>query len=213
VDELVAFSEIAKNLQMGLVLGPVGVFNAVVAHYAAANPAVVAHYRLTMSRARSVSFNPGVTVKERFKMFRRNGGMFYARDTATMSKESLGTKDRAQASRLVAAKNQAQEQPALNKGMAKVYLAAASPEFALRTWTDVMEKYVTSGAESSKDRKERAFRSRPYVGLHKLKLIDTAAEHLFAVLEHQKAGNSTHYLRRLHNFALHLGWLLAPVMQ
>jgi hypothetical protein len=146
-------------------------------------------------------------------MFRRKGGMFYARDTATMSKESLGTKDREQASRLVAAKNQAQEQPALNKGMAKVYLAAASPEFALRTWADVMEKYVTSGAESSKDRKERAFRSRPYVGLHKLKLIDTAAEHLFAVLEHQKAGNSTHhYLRRLHNFALHLGWLLAPVM-
>jgi len=146
-------------------------------------------------------------------MFRRKGGMFYARDTATMSKESLGTKDREQASRLVAAKNQAQEQPALNKGMAKVYLAAASPEFALRTWTDVMEKYVTSGAESSKDRKERAFRSRPYVGLHKLKLIDTAAEHLFAVLEHKKAGNSTHhYLRRLHNFALHLGWLLAPVM-
>ena len=152
-------------------------------------------------------------MKERFKMFRRKGGMFYARDTATRSKESLGTKDREQASRLVAAKNQAQEQPALNKGMAKVYLAAASPEFALRTWTDVMEKYVTSGAESSKDRKERAFRSRPYVGLHKLKLIDTAAEHLFAVLEHQKAGNSTHhYLRRLHNFALHLGWLLAPVM-
>jgi hypothetical protein len=49
--------------------------------------------------------------------------------------------------------------------------------------------------------------------LHKLKLIDTSAEHLFAVLEHQKAGNSTHhYLRRLHNFALNLGWLLAPVM-
>ena len=92
-------------------------------------------------------------MKGRFKMFRRKGGMFYARDTETMSKESLGTKDREQASRLVAAKNQAQEQPALNKGMAKVYLAAASPEFALRTWTDVTEKYVTSGAESSKDRR------------------------------------------------------------
>ena len=71
-------------------------------------------------------------MKERFKMFRRKGGMFYARDTATMGKESLGTKDRVQASRLVAAKNQAQEQPALNKGMAKVHLAAASPEFASR---------------------------------------------------------------------------------
>ena len=122
-------------------------------------------------------------MKERFKMFRRKGGMFYARDTVTLGKQSLGTTDRVEASRLLAAKNQAVEQPSLNKGMAKVYLSAASPEFASRTWTDVMEKYVTSGAESSKDRKERAFRSRPYVGLHKLKLIDTAAEHFFAVLD------------------------------
>ncbi len=68
-------------------------------------------------------------MKERFKMFRRKGGMFYVRDTATMSKESLGTQDRAQASRLVAAKNQAQEQPALNKGMAKVYLALHLPRW------------------------------------------------------------------------------------
>jgi integrase len=152
-------------------------------------------------------------VKERFKMFRRKGGIYYARDTVTLGKQSLGTSDRVQATRLVGAKNQAVEQPSLNKGMAKVYLSAASPEFAARTWNDVMEKYVTSGADSSKARKDRAFRSRPYVALHKLKLIDTSAEHLFAVLEHQKAGNSTHhYLRRLHNFALHLGWLLAPVM-
>jgi hypothetical protein len=44
-------------------------------------------------------------------------------------------------------------------------------------------------------------------------LLDTEANHLFAVLEHRKAGNSAHhYLRRLHNYALHLGWLLAPVM-
>src|SRR5471032_2789989 len=43
---------------MGLILGPVGVFNVVVAHYAAANPAVVAYYQLTMSRARSVGVNP-----------------------------------------------------------------------------------------------------------------------------------------------------------
>ena len=152
-------------------------------------------------------------MKERFKMFRRKGGMFYARDTVTLGKQSLGTTDRVEASRLLAAKNQAVEQPSLNKGMAKVYLSAASPEFTSRTWTDVMEKYVTSGAESSKARKQRAFRSRPFVGLHKLKLIDTSAEHLYAVLEHRQAGNSTHhYLRRLHNFALHLGWLLAPVM-
>jgi len=45
------------------------------------------------------------------------------------------------------------------------------------------------------------------------KIVDLKGLHLFGVLEHRKAGNSTHhYLRRLHNYALHLGWLLAPVM-
>ena len=43
--------------------------------------------------------------------------------------------------------------------------------------------------------------------------MDTEAGHLLAVLQHRRAGNSTHhYLRRLHNYALHLGWLLMPVM-
>jgi integrase len=111
------------------------------------------------------------------------------------------------------AKNQAAEQPMLNKGMAKVYLSAASPEFASRTWADVMEHYIKTGVESTRDRKERVFRSRPFAVLRGLKLIDTEAVHLLNIIEHKKAGNSTHhYLRRLHNFALHLGWLLAPVM-
>ena len=152
-------------------------------------------------------------MKERYKMFRRAGGIYYARDSVTRGKQSLGTTERVQAARLVAAKNQAAEQPSLNKGLAKVYLSAASPEFASRTWGDVMEKYVVTGAPSSRARKERVFRSRPYAGLPRLKLIDTVAEHLLAVLGHKQAGNSTlHYLRRLHNYATHLGWLLAPVM-
>ncbi len=51
------------------------------------------------------------------------------------------------------------------------------------------------------------------IRLLKVKLIDTEADHLFAVLEHKKAGNAAHhYMRRIHNYAVHLGWLLAPVM-
>jgi integrase len=97
--------------------------------------------------------------------------------------------------------------------MAKAYLSAKSPELLTRTWADVMEHYVSSGLESTRDRKERAFRSRPFAILRTVKLVDTEAIHLLTVIEHKQAGNSTHhYLRRLHNFALHLGWLLAPVM-
>lgn len=146
-------------------------------------------------------------------MFRRAGGNFYAKDRVTGKSESLETADRAIAKQLLTARNQAVAQPQLNRSMAKAYLSAKSPDLLTRTWAEVMEHYVKSGVESTRDRKERAFRSRPFAMLRTLTLLDTEAIHLLAVLEHKQAGNSTHhYLRRLHNFALHLGWLLMPVM-
>ena len=152
-------------------------------------------------------------MKNRYRLIRRAYGIYYSYDKETGHKESLQTDQRIPAERLIAAKNQAFEQPALNKGMAKVFLSAASPEFASRTWNAVMEHYVKSGVASTRDRKERVFRSRPFVVLRTLKLVDTEAIHLLNIIEHKQSGNSTqHYLRRLHNFALHLGWLLSPVM-
>lgn len=150
---------------------------------------------------------------ERYRMYRRNCGRYYAKDKITGKAESLGTTDKAAAKQLLVARNQAVAQPQLNRSMAKAYLSAKSPELLTRTWADVMEHYVKSGVESTRDRKERAFRSRPFAMFRTLTLMDTEAIHLLAVLEHRQAGNSTHhYMRRLHNFALHLGWLLIPVM-
>ena len=152
-------------------------------------------------------------MQERYRMFRRAGGNFYTRDKITGHSESLETADRAVAKQLLTARNQAVAQPQLNRSMAKAYLSAKSPELLTRTWADVMEHYVKSGVESTRDRKERAFRSRPFAMFRTLTLMDTEAIHLLAVLEHRQAGNSTHhYMRRLHNFALHLGWLLIPIM-
>ena len=152
-------------------------------------------------------------MQERYRIFRRAGGNFYARDKVTGKSESLETADRAVAKQLLSARNQDVAQPQLNRSMAKAYLSAKSPELLTRTWADVMEHYVQSGVESTRDRKERAFRSRPFAMLRTLTLLDTEAIHLLAVLEHKKAENSTHhYMRRLHNFALHLGWLLIPIM-
>jgi len=149
----------------------------------------------------------------RYRMYRRGRGMFYAKDRITGKAESLGTADRMQAQHLLAAKNQAAIQPQLNRAMARTYLMAKSPELVTRTWTEVMEHYTASGVESTRKRKAVAFRSRPFLMLRSIALMDTEAGHLLAVLEHKRAGNSTHhYLRRLHNYALHLGWLLTPVM-
>lgn len=150
---------------------------------------------------------------ERYRMFRRAGGNYYTRDRVTGKSESLETADRAKAKQILAAKNQAVEQPQLNRTMAKAYLSAKSPELLTRTWADIMEHYIQTGVESTCDRKDRAFRSRPFASFRTLTLFDTEAIHLLTVLEHKQAGNSTnHYLRRIHNYALHLGWLLSPVM-
>jgi integrase len=152
-------------------------------------------------------------MQERYRMFRRAGGNFYSRDKITGLSESLGTADRTVAKQLLAARNQAVAQPQLNRTMAKAYLLAKSPDLLTRTWADVMEHYTMSGVEATRHRKGVAFRSRPFATLRNITLMDTEAGHLLAVLEHARAGNSAHhYLRRLHNYALHLGWLLTPVM-
>ena len=101
-------------------------------------------------------------MKNRYRLVCRAYGIYYSLDKETGRRESLQTTQRVHAEKLLAAKNQSVEQPALNKGMAKVFLSAASPEFVTRTWADVMEHYVKSGVESTRDRKERAFRSRPF---------------------------------------------------
>jgi hypothetical protein len=150
---------------------------------------------------------------DRYWVFPRKSGMFYFQDKITGKQQSARTKDKIVADRLLAAKNQSAEQPMLNRSMAKTYLAAKSPELMERTWADVVERYAKGGSEESQDRKRRAFRSQPFARLLKIKLIDTEADHLFAVLEHKKSGNAAHhYMRRIHNYAVQLGWLLAPVM-
>ena len=152
-------------------------------------------------------------MQDRYWLYQRENGVFYLQDKLTGKQESLKTRNAVAANRLLAGKNQSVELPMLNRSMAKTYLAAKSPELMERTWENVINNYVNSGVAESRDRKERAFRSQPFLRLRKVKLLDTEADHLFAVLEHKKSGNAAHhYLRRIHNYALHLGWLLAPVM-
>jgi hypothetical protein len=134
-------------------------------------------------------------MQDRYWLYQRENGIFYLQDKITGKQQSTRTKDDSAAKRLLAGKNQSVEQPMLNRSMAKAYLSAKSPELMERTWENVMEHYAQSGVEATRERKERAFRSQPFLRLRK------------------RAGNAAHhYLRRIHNYAIHLGWLLATVM-
>jgi hypothetical protein len=144
---------------------------------------------------------------------RRSTGIYFIQDRLVKKHESLRTRDTAVAQRLFNAKNQAAEQPMLNVSLAKVYLSGTSPEMATRTWYDVMHAMEQGYKDETLIRWRKAMRAAPYASLHKLVLVYTNSSHFLSVLHHPKAGTSTNkWLRILHNRALDLGWLLAPVM-
>ncbi len=150
---------------------------------------------------------------DQFYLFRRGNGRYYAQDRISKRQTSLNTSNASQAKRLIAAKNQASEMPALNMAMARAYLTAKSPELVNRTWADVMHDLELSYSGSTLLRWGKVIKSPPFRLLANIKLIDTESSHFMEVLRHKRAGVSTNvWLRILHNRALDLGWLLAPVL-
>ena len=149
-------------------------------------------------------------MKARFILFRRQG-VYYAEDTTTRKQYSLRTKDESEAKVLLNAKNESYRQPVLNLQIARAYLTASDPAVASRTWQTVMDQMQTHGKDSSQVRYVRAMKSKSFDGLRDKRLIETNAADFLAVLN--GAGVSvSHFLKRLHNFALGLGWIAVPVL-
>jgi integrase len=149
-------------------------------------------------------------MKSRFILFKR-AGVFYSEDTVTRKQHSLRTKDEAEATTLLNAKNESFRQPVLNLQIARAYLTASDPAMSARTWQTVMEQMQTHGKDSSKTRYVRAMKCKAFDALRGKKLIETNAEDFLKVM----AGGQVsviHFLRRLHNLALALGWLAVPVL-
>lgn len=72
-------------------------------------------------------------------MFLR-GTVFWCQDNDTAKQETLRTKDRATAERLLHAKNEAHQQPIVNLQIARAYLQAGDPAVVSRNWQAVMEE-------------------------------------------------------------------------
>jgi len=79
-------------------------------------------------------------MQDKYRLYRRSNraqGTFYGENRDTGVRESLGTKSKPEAEKLLRAKNEAAIQSAFNREMAKVYIRAQDPEFCNRTWQDV----------------------------------------------------------------------------
>jgi integrase len=153
---------------------------------------------------------PTMHMKTKYTLFRRNG-VYYSQDSASGQQKSLRTRDETEAHRLLNAMNEAQRQPVLNLHLARAYLTASDPAFVERTWQTVMDQLQARGKDSSRERYASVFQSEAFNGLRNKKLLETTADDFFAVFKDGKV-SIVCFLKRLHNFALSLGWIAIPII-
>src|SRR5437764_3203141 len=150
-------------------------------------------------------------MKQRFRLYRRNGGIFYIHDSKTGKQSSLGTRQRTEAVALFSARTQAHTQAHLNLRLARSYLAATDPLVAKRTWQVPMEELASTKRGATRERWQRVVKDKGYDLIRNLPILETQAEHFFKVLRTGTVSTNV-FLRRIHNFALDVGWLPWPVI-
>lgn len=149
-------------------------------------------------------------MKPKFRLFRR-GSTFWCEDTGSGRQHSLRTKNKAEATRLLHGRNEAHAVPFANLQMARAYMMAADPNAPTRTWQDVFETILRQKHGETQRRWRIAAQDKAIPELLKLPLIETRAEHLLRTMEIGKVSTNV-YLRRVHNFALDMSWLPAPII-
>src|ERR1700680_1989672 len=150
-------------------------------------------------------------MKQRYSVFLRPWGVFYYEDHLTGKQATLKTRDKDEAFRLVAAKNENEEAPAFSLHLARVYWKAGDPAGATRTWQHVMEEIPKLKQDETRHRWLTAIKDTALDSVRKLVVLETQAEPFLKVLQDGSVSTNI-YLRRIHNFALDMNWLPWPVL-
>ena len=148
---------------------------------------------------------------QRYRKFKRSWGMWYAFDNVTGNSVSLKTRIRIEAEEKVHAMNETERVPFISLGLARVYLNATDPKLATRTWQEVMEHIVAKKTDETRRRWDVAIRDRNFDCIRKLCVAETRPEHFDRALADGKVSTNV-YLRRIHNHALGMEWLLRSVI-
>lgn len=139
-------------------------------------------------------------MKSRYRLIRRSsrGGAFYCVDNITGKRTSLDTTDEEAAKEIIAAKNNAAKQPALNLQLAKAYLAGIDSGISTRTWRAALFSLTETKHGANKERWERVAKDSALSILLDKVIVQTQAELLLKVLSTGTVSTNV-FLRRLHN--------------
>ena len=154
-------------------------------------------------------------MKNRYRIYIRGkhsgGKIWWIQDNQTNQRESLRTKDKAEAKQLLDLKNQPHHFNGFHVQMARTHLLVSDPQSATRSWQDVMDSIVRKKTGSTKIRWERAAKSKSFDPIRNLVVAGTKSDDFEKVLDGCNVSTNM-YLRRLHNFAIDMNWLLSPVI-
>ena len=139
--------------------------------------------------ARSGRLDDAQAMKERYRLFLRHKSVYYAFDNTTKSFESLKTKDKAEAARMLVALNEAGKQPAMNLSLARVYLRHSDPMVSERTWQHVLDEIIKLKTGPTQYRWQSAAKDKAFNLIRDRVLIETHAEHLLDVLKKGTVSN------------------------
>lgn len=98
-----------------------------------------------------------------------------------------------------------------NLALARVYMAGSDPELLTRTWQDVMDHIVDHRAGETGRRWAVAIQDENFDCIRHVKVVETRPEHFMEALKAGKPSTNV-YLRRIHNYALGMEWLLKSVL-
>jgi len=124
-------------------------------------------------------------MRQKYRMFLR-GSVYWVQDNDSGKQESLRTKDRIEAKRLLNAKNEACRQPVINMQIARAYLFAGDPKSAKRTWQSVMDEILKLKRDETLRRWKVAIKDKELDGLRSLPLLETRPEHFLRGMEKEK---------------------------
>jgi hypothetical protein len=148
---------------------------------------------------------------QRYRKFQRSWGTWYAFDNATGNSVSLKTRIKTEAVQKINAMNETERQSGISLGLARVYLDAIDPKLATRTWQDVMEDIITKKTDETLTRWQTAINDRNFDCIRNQHLCETRPEHFDRALADGKPSTNV-YLRRIHNHALGMEWMLKSVI-
>ncbi len=151
------------------------------------------------------------SMKQMFGLIQGPWGVYYLKNKLTGEQTSLKTQDRAEAERLLQARNESESQPHLNIALARVYMNGADPKLITRTWQEVMEHIVERKTDDTRRRWEVAITDENFNCIRNVPVAETRPEHFDRALADGKVSTNV-YLRRIHNHALGMDWLLKPVI-